>query len=475
MRDYTLQDLEKWNSRIEEKAVLFGLDFYSQEFEIADQYEMMEFFSREGVIPRYTHWSFGKRYDHLSTLYTYGIQQYLPYEQVMFGNPCHARLISSNSLTLNILVMAHVYGHNNFFKNNAFFAHVRPDGLGEKSRAHARRIRELTGEFGRERVGGILEAAHGLRYHRFPVVGAKGHGDGVNILRFLIEHAPKLDEWEREILEIVDREFDFFHPLLETKIIDEGWAAYWHYRIVKSLGLPQGMQVEFLKHHTDIVHHMPEEGGHNPYLIGFNLFEDIKRRWDRMARGDIREGETWDGLTGDEKIFQVMRTSNDASFIRPYLTRELAERFGLASLKYTGNREWTVEEVSDEKGWEKARDAFIRTLGLRGIPFLQAIDANWKGQREFYWRHIHDGRTLDIDYAKGVLKYLHSLWRVAPVHLETIAEKDVVIAPGYPQKLHVPYLYSFDGTHNWEQEVKRPPSSGEPFNFDELKGYLGPG
>ena len=117
---YSIRDLEEWNEKIEAKVQEYGLDFYPQEFELIGFNEMIGYEAYVGMPSRYPHWSFGKAYEKNKTLYSLNLTG-LPYEMVINSDPCLAYLMKDNTLLLQILTMAHVYGHNDFFKNNRLF------------------------------------------------------------------------------------------------------------------------------------------------------------------------------------------------------------------------------------------------------------------------------------------------------------------------------------------------------------------
>ena len=118
--DYTVKDVEMWNDKIEEVVRSVNLSYYPQEFEIIGYKEMIGYEAYVGMPSRYPHWSFGNAYEKNKTLYRYNLTG-LPYEMVINSNPCLAYLMRENTLLLQILTMAHVYGHNDFFKNNRLF------------------------------------------------------------------------------------------------------------------------------------------------------------------------------------------------------------------------------------------------------------------------------------------------------------------------------------------------------------------
>jgi stage V sporulation protein R len=426
--DYNLKDLMKWNERIEKKAAELGLDFYPQEFEIIGFNEMLGYEAYLGMPSRYPHWSFGKSYEKSKTLYSFNLTG-LPYEMVINSDPCLAYLMRENTLLLQILTMAHVYGHNDFFKNNRMFREgTKAKYSLELFKLDADTIRNYinTPGIGYERVERILDSAHAIKLNVGRVIGQKQKTDeeikrdiiedykqkmenkGVldsnkiiklpdlekvplepydDLVGFIIEHGD-LEEWERNILKIVKRETEYFLPQIETKTMNEGWASYWHYTILQELDLKENLHFEFLKRHNDVV--APIVGGLNPYFIGFKIFQDLEKRY------------------GREKIFEVREIERDSSFIRRYLTRDLCEELNL--FQY-GKRsfDYVIEEVSDEYGWEEIRDNLAFNSGLGMIPYIRVVDLN-KNNNNLTLEHVFDGRELELGYAKETLKHIQGLW-----------------------------------------------------------------
>jgi stage V sporulation protein R len=159
---YTIEDLQKWNDRIMDLVQDFGLDPYPQEFEICDHEQMLSYMVYSGMPSDYSHWSYGKAYEKLKTLYDYGLSG-LPYEMVINSNPAIAYLMRDNTLALQVLTMAHVYGHNDFFKNNFTFRTIRSEFTIERSKRTQTACALCRGsEHRAEKVERILDAAHAL-------------------------------------------------------------------------------------------------------------------------------------------------------------------------------------------------------------------------------------------------------------------------------------------------------------------------
>lgn len=454
MPGWTIEDLESWAKRIEEKVREFDLDVYSQEFDIVNEEQMKEFMAYDGVVPSYPHWSFGKAYDRYDTFIRLDILNV--YEMAINQDPCKALLLDTNSLLSQILVMAHVYAHNSFFKNNFMFRHTDPQNFNLDFRELAKHVRNLMKERPSDfqKIEDTITAAHSLRNQRVTITGTNSHSEGLNLIRFIAERSPALESWQRELLEIIDKRWEYFLPQIETKIMNEGWAAYWQERILKNLDLPQGMHMEFL----DLQSHMVlaiRPGPLNPYTIGYYIFRDIKERWDRMSQGDIKESERWDGLSGDEKIFEAMRTHKDTTFIENYLTRDLMEKLCLVKAKPVGDNELEITDISDEEGWRKVKAELSRNVGMRSFPIVRAANDNHKNRSELYLFHEFDGRFLDKEYTRKTLEHIYFLWQKT-VHLETKTKIRSGITPGQylgeefkrllEAQREFPYIFSYNGS-----------------------------
>lgn len=454
--EYNVSTLEKWNEIIEEKAREVGLKFYPQEFEIIGFNEMLGYEAYVGMPSKYPHWSYGKAYDKNKTLYSLNMTG-LPYEMVINSDPCLAYLMRENTLLLQILTMAHVYGHNDFFANNRMFVEgTNAKGALEMFKLDAEIVRGYINDpsIGYERVEKILDAAHAIRYQIPRVVGVKelsseevkesiiadyyskkenrgilDENDEIpfpdiskipvepcdDVLGFIIKYS-SLEEWEKNILRIVKRETQYFMPQIETKIMNEGWASFWHYNILKELDLDDGLHFEFLKRHNDVV--APIVGGLNPYYIGFKVFQDIEKRF------------------GREKIFEVRKTERDSSFLRRYLTRELCEELNL--FQYAKKSfEYVVEEVPDEMGWRQIRDYLADTCGVASIPYIRVTNLN-RRDLTLTLEHFFDGRELEMSYAKETLKYLQDLWgRKVTLVTKTKEGKQIEIVCNEDRKIFI--------------------------------------
>jgi stage V sporulation protein R len=451
--DAYLAELGRATERIWEIAHEFGLDPFPVNFELVPATIMYEFGSY-GLPGRFSHWTRGKSYYRMKTEYDYGLSKI--YELVVNTNPSYAFLMEQNSVLQNKLVIAHVLGHSDFFKNNVYFRHTPPNMI-DKVSVNADRIRKYEYEHGRLEVERFLDAVLAIEEHIDPNVHIKrrqqqderGKGASANgkrespyddllklderppagdadepvpaatkaeppepekdILLFLAEHASSLQDWQRDILLIVREEMLYFVPQMQTKTMNEGWASLWHARILRELELTDAEYTEFAQLHSSVL--SPNRMRVNPYHLGFKMFEDIERRWNHPTEEQLRQGMQPD--RGRAKIFQVREDENDVSFLRNYLTKELVQELDLYLYKKVGD-EWVIVD----KDWEHVRDAMVANMTNFGYPYLTANDADLNQNSELLLRHAFEGQEIDLPYAEKTLEYVHLIWG-RPVHLDT--------------------------------------------------------
>ncbi|MHB1405991.1 MAG: SpoVR family protein [Desulfitobacteriaceae bacterium] len=434
--DYEIKELNKIASEIEIVARNLGLDFYPVHFEVCPA-EAIYTFGAYGMPVRFTHWSFGKAFYRLKTQYDLNLSRI--YELVINSNPSYAFLLEGNDLTQNKLVIGHVYAHVDFFKNNRYFARTPRDMI-ERMAAHSQQIREYELKYGLEKIEQTLDAVLAIQEHVDPRdhIGGTRSGrkrkKGVqakkirvsapyedlldldlpqemehkpekpeheDVLLYLIRYAPGLEEWQRDIISMVREEFLYFYPQIETKIINEGWATFWHSRIMRELDLAEGEVIDFALMHSQVV--QPSRGGLNPYYLGVKIWESLGERFDTSYLFELRESE------------------NDVSFIRNHLTRDLVEKLNLFNFRKVG-AQWQVTDTE----WEKVRDNLVQSLVHGGNPTIVAVERDYEEKGELLLRHRHEGLDLDIVYLEKTLSLVQYLWGKS-AHLETILDGKKVI------------------------------------------------
>ncbi|ALC92008.1 stage V sporulation protein R [Bacillus sp. FJAT-18017] len=462
------KELERAIGEITEIASGFGLDFYPMRYEICPA-DIIYTFGAYGMPTRFSHWSFGKQFYKMKLQYDLGLSKI--YELVINSNPCYAFLLDSNSLIQNKLIVAHVLAHCDFFKNNVRFQNTKRDMV-ESMAATADRVRSYEIKYGKKEVETFLDAVLAIDEHIDPSLmrpklswsmedayeeespgPAPSPYDDLwkldekpkpkkertkkfppqpekDILLFIESYSRELEPWQRDILTMMREEMLYFWPQLETKIMNEGWASYWHQRIIREMDLTSGEAIEFAKLNAGVV--QPSKTGINPYYLGIKIFEDIEERYNNptedMKRRGVKPG------SGREKMFEVREIDSDISFLRNYLTKELVMREDMYLFQKQGKDYKIVD-----KEWEHVRD---RLVGMRvngGFPYITVNDGDYLRNGELYLKHWYEGIELDVKYLEKVLPYVRQLWG-RTVHIETMIEDRAMLFSYDGKAVHRKYL-----------------------------------
>jgi stage V sporulation protein R len=486
--------LQSIRDEIEAYARGYGLDFLPTIFEVIDWRQMHEVAAYGGFPTRYPHWRFGMAFERLEKAYAYGLQKI--YELVINNDPCYAYLLHCNNEVDQKLVMAHVFAHADFFKNNAYFSKTNRKMVDEMAN-HSVRIRKYMERFGVEEVEGFIDACLSLENlidpHSLGIVRRsageeeEGNGNGrgprrlrskgymeefINppdileaeekelqeskesavdfprsperdVLWFLVQHAP-LPGWKRDILSIIREEAYYFVPQAQTKIMNEGWASYWHSTIMTEKALRDSELIDYADHCSGTL--AAHTGQLNPYKLGLELFRDIEDRWNRGRFGRqyeecdrLEDRESWDvGLgLGRRKIFEVRSIYNDVSFIEEFFTPDFCRENLLFTFGYSPERKrYEIEQ----REFETVKGMLLQNLTNMGQPRVRVLEGNHGNRGELYLEHQHDGVDLKLDWAKATLRHLQSIWG-RPVHLETV----------FGGKRTV---FGFDGSEETEKKIE---------------------
>ncbi len=468
-----LRDMQE---EIEGHARHFGLDFFPILYEVLDYKTMNEVAAYGGFPTRYPHWRFGMDYEQLSKSYEWGLSKI--YEMVINTNPAYAYLLEGNSLTDQKIVMAHVCAHVDFFKNNYFFSKTNRkmiDGMAN----HASRVRRHMERHGQDVVEDFIDTCLSLENLIDPMspyivrqrdrveddendpkdrsgrLRAKGYMESFinppeyleaqrkkredeekrqkkrfpeqsqrDVLAFLIEHAP-LEPWQRDVLEIVHDEAYYFAPQAMTKIMNEGWAVYFHSKILTEKALHASEIIDYADANSGVLATAP--GRLNPYKLGVELFRNIEDRWNKGQFGkewdecdSMEQKRNWDRRTGlgFKRIFEVRKLYNDITFIDEFFTLEFCidqKFYAFGFSERSGN--WEI--MSRE--FKKVKDQLLKQLTNRGQPVIVVEDGNFENKSELLLRHIHEGVDLDSGQARDTLRNASKLW-TRPVNLLTKIE-----------------------------------------------------
>ncbi|GIP15561.1 stage V sporulation protein R [Paenibacillus montaniterrae] len=461
-----MKQLERAIAEITEVAKGFGLDFYDMRYEICPA-DIIYTFGAYGMPTRFSHWSFGKTFHKMKMQYDFGLSKI--YELVINSNPCYAFLLEGNSLIQNKLIVAHVLAHCDFFKNNIRFNLTNRDMV-ESMSATADRIHQYELIHGTDTVEKFIDSILAIQEHVDPTIIKPYQLDKKRYIElatrekekpaqpqeaaspyeelwgldeeakeeerlkreaalqeakrfpprpekdlvwFIEEYSPILEDWQRDILTMLRDEMLYFWPQIETKIMNEGWASYWHQRIIREMNLTSEETIEFAKLNSSVV--IPSRHTLNPYYLGLKIFEDIEKRWDNPTEEEQRRFGRKPGK-GREKIFEVRELDSDQSFLRNYLTKALVDELDLYIFEKKGP-EWKITD----KSWEHIRDQLVFSKVNGGFPTLNVVDGDYLGNGELYIEHQYEGDELDLKYVERTMPHVVSLWGKT-VHLKTVVE-----------------------------------------------------
>lgn len=480
--EWTFELLREYDAEIRRIAADFKLDTYPNQIEVITSEQMMDCYSSTGMPVFYPHWSFGKQFLSVEKGYRRG-HMGLAYELVINSNPCIAYLMEENTMTMQALVIAHAcYGHNSFFKGNYLFkTWTSADAIVDYLVFSRNYIAECEERHGVRAVEELLDSCHALmgygvdRYRRPPPLSMveeqnrqkereeylqsqvndlwlrtipKKEKQTVeqashfppepeeNLLYFFEKNAPLLEPWQREVIRIVRKIAQYLYPQRQTKIMNEGWATFWHYTILTQMyqeGLVNdGFMLEFLQSHTNVVYQPPYSSkyfsGINPYALGFAMMCDIRR----MCETPTDEDRYWfPEVAGSDWIKTLdfaMRNFKDESFIAQYLSPQVIRDFKLFSvLDDDTHRELEITGIHNEEGYRFVRHILSEQNNLGNMePNIQVYRVDTRGDRSLTLRHYqHDRRPLG-DTTNEMMKHVRRLWGFK-ARLETVDKNGRVV------------------------------------------------
>ncbi|MCA9507224.1 MAG: SpoVR family protein [Myxococcales bacterium] len=469
-------DLREMQKHVDKCAKDYGLDCFDIIYEMLDYDEINMVAAYMGFPVRYPHWKWGMEYERLKKSSEYGLNKI--YEMVINNDPCYAYLLESNTNVDQKLVMCHVTGHNDFFKNNFSFSHTNRSMINEMAN-HAANVRRYMNWYGVSEVESFIDRVLSLenlidvnspyivrkrpvkkdentppgiagtikripneheymeRYinpesfieqqriklkeeeekaaARFPKEPAK------DVLAFIMENAP-LKKWQADVVAMVREEAYYFAPQAMTKIMNEGWASYWHAKLMSEKMMEPSELIDFADRHSGVMATTPTSL--NPYKLGLELYRDIEERWNKGRFGsewdncsDMSQKQTWDKnlALGQEKIFQVRKIYNDLTFIDEFLTLDFCKRAKIFTYGFDKRKQ---DFVIESREFSAIKQKLLNSLTNMGHPQIQVINGNYENRSELLLEHVFASVELDLNYARETLKNLASLWS-RPVHILT--------------------------------------------------------
>ncbi|TWU26599.1 SpoVR family protein [Novipirellula galeiformis] len=499
--EWDFDSLHRVHEAIEQIALQeLGLDIYPNQIEVITSEQMLDAYAAIGMPLMYQHWSFGKHFAHEELLYRKGARA-LAYELVINSNPCVSYVMEENTMTMQALVIAHAaFGHNHFFKNNHLFRQwTRADRVLDDLAYAKHYVAECEQRYGLHAVESILDAAHALMAHGVSRYAPKRslrakdriakaalrheheqstyndlwrtlpsrsksqpsehqdhdapsaeslHLPEENILAFLANHAPKLKDWQREILHIVRRTAQYFYPQRQTKMMNEGCATFIHYKIMNRLydtgRIDEGSMLEFLHMHSAVITQPQFDdrrySGLNPYAIGFAMMQDLAKICDDPTDEDR---QWFPEFAGNGQAMATLRDAwseyRDESFILQFLSPRLIRDMRLFAVgDESGLPYLSVDAIHNEEGYRDIRRQLAEQYDLlKHEPEIEVTEADLKGNRRLVLTHrVRGGRLLSKSDCNRTLCHIANLWgyRVRLIEIDsetgkTLNDYDVVAMP----------------------------------------------
>jgi stage V sporulation protein R len=475
--EWEFELIERYQAAIADTAAEFNLDTYPNQIEIISSEQMLDAYASSGLPIGYPHWSFGKAFIRNEQAYRKGYQG-LAYEIVINSNPCISYLMEENTMVMQALVIAHAcYGHNSFFKGNYLFRQfTQADAILDYLVFSRKYVMECEERYGVAEVEELIDSCHALmdygvdRYRRPQPISARerearhreraeyerklfddlwhttvpqkeaaeeeagGRGFPAepeeNLLYFIEKHSPRLAPWQRELVRIVRKLSQYFYPQVQTKVMNEGWATFWHYTLVNRLYdkrlINDAFMFEFLHHHTNVVTQrgFDQQGYHgiNPYALGFSMMSDIRRICENPTDEDREWFPDLAGTDWRKQLDFAMRNFKDESFINQYLSPRLIRELRLFVIAdHEGESELVVDSIHDEHGYKRVRRMLAEHYRRENrLPDVQVARYERDGDRSLVLRNqLYRGRVLDEREADEVLRHLGRLWGFK-VRLESV-------------------------------------------------------
>ena len=476
--EWTFEDIAALDKACAVHAARYGLDYFPNQIEVITSEQMLDAYSAVGLPVNYAHWSFGKDFLANEKAYKKG-QQGLAYEIVINSNPCISYLMEGNSLAMQALVIAHAcYGHNSFFKGNYIFQQwTQPDAIVDYMVFDRNYVAQCEERYGFDKVEETLDALHALSNHgvdkyqrpgkldarkereeqakrlqaaqeamrqnEYYSLAAKDQPKTIeqprfplepqeNLLYFVEKHSPTLQPWQRELTRIVRKIAQYFYPQRQTKVMNEGWATFWHLQLLSDMWeqgqISDGMYMECLHSHSGVVAQR-QFGQFNPYSLGLAMYRDIQRICTNPTVEDKHFFPDLAGRPWLEVLKDAMQNYRDESFVLQFLSPKVVRDFQMMHINTHQLQEfWVVEETASEEGFYELRRQLSKSFRLESmIPEISVQQYYRDGDRTLLLKHTsHDGRALEPNATAKVLKHLQFLWGY-DVLLETDTGVDYLV------------------------------------------------
>ncbi len=418
--------LDSWVQEMVEIAQRYGLQPLPTEFHlVADEeiYTLSSYFAPG----RYRHWTHGERYWMAKRRDEQGLGRI--YELVVNSDPALAYLLKKNADAYNVLVIAHVLGHTDFFARNQYLSAVRRPHIGIWFSEHAAWLDELHRQRSFSRVEKLIDAAHTLHqlidpYYRRPQLrtGPEPKTRSTRSFDWIKElyqneeseaqnddhYTPRYQVWpnthdvlaivadyghlsdeERAALLMLREEMLYFQPQGATKYMNEGWATFWHVRLTRDFSQwDEQDHIEAMRMHAMVTQH---QHFFNPYYFGWML-------WELLAE-----------IHGIQTCFEIVADQSDREWVNQWITPELVR---LAQNKQVWPLDRPVDPSNPERGtkYYPVDDLLhdVQNMFVSDTPeiFVEHMDALSHSLQLVY----RGEKPLHSDYTQDVVNAISYLW-----------------------------------------------------------------
>jgi len=481
MEQADVDRLEKIEIRAKELyKELFGLEVPEIYFDLVPSGKMLEILAY-GFPTGLSHWTSGRNYERLRTIHD-KVSATLPMEVVLHADPYRAYLSSENTLAVQALVITHVMAHCLMFEHNKWFKNTRRDLNQIITQANIR-FNEYERIYGIDELEMVMDAGKALQYHSNPYdieteeekkkrvyeanklqlrsanksqfADITAH-DGIDvptsaeaytetpqkvhqfnhelwrtiqrktpveptedILRFIIDNSKYLEDWQKDVLEVLRMEGQYYYPMARTKYTHEGFSTWCHEKIMGQLfkeGLLTDMEHGQYNYINSLVK-AEDKMSLNPYLIGSEILRSVEERWNKGRHGteyenctDFDKKASWDDHSnkGIEKVKEIMTIYTDWMLIQEFLTPELIDKLDLYI--YIKVEEYIhIDYVRTEHTAEQIRQIVIQSFASSMVPRIEVVNGSYGGQ-ELLLEHRYSGIPLNKEYAEKTLQHIARLW-----------------------------------------------------------------
>ena len=265
----------------------------------------------------------------------------------------------------------------------------------------------------------------------------------LDLMQFILENSDFLKKeknaWIKPVVEVVRKTSLFFQPQIRTKIMNEGWASYWHEKLFLQDDRIEGHEVDFARTHAGVTS-MPRVGL-NPYALGMRMFYYIEELADKGKYSiefrrlrNARKRDKFDAQTGQGQgfLFRLRENFNDFMFINTFVDQDFVNQYKLFVAGRRLNQSRGVwEYYVQSRSAESYRRMLLNTL--YHPPSIQ-IDPEKTNNGNLYLLHEFEGKPLVKDFIANTMLGIEYLWG-APVQLET---NEVVQADPAQARLPIP-------------------------------------